>query len=207
MYGEKLFCKTPCHYLNFYIKIKKPLTHGKRAADTIRYNQLLVIWDPRPRTNIRQVSWLIIPHTKQPSQFPSGCKIQNALYSLNTVTRSCRILTCFPFNRIKIQHLIFFLFNFLNYTTLFCQIQPSVQKNTIKQSNEEAVFPSLLCRKYFISYIYSTRYIPYSGVFCKRQPDFLYLFLTQQEYYPDLPVFWFLQEHGLQLHILPDDGY
>ena len=60
--------------INFYIKIKKPLTHGKRAADTIRYNQLLVIWDPRPRTNIRQVSWLIIPHTKQPSQFPSGCK-------------------------------------------------------------------------------------------------------------------------------------
>ena len=67
---------TPCFRVNHMVPVSYThlLTHGKRAADTIRYNQLLVIWDPRPRTNIRQVSWLIIPHTKQPSQFPSGCK-------------------------------------------------------------------------------------------------------------------------------------
>ena len=107
MYGEKLFCKTPCHYLNFYIKIKKPLTHGKRAADTIRYNQLLVIWDPRPRTNIRQVSWLIIPHTKQPSQFPSGCKNTKCFVLLKYSDEIVQDSHLFPFSAYEMPHPLF----------------------------------------------------------------------------------------------------
>ena len=65
------------------------------------YNQFLVIWSFRSRTNSRQVSWLKDLRPPPPSQSNAsvaGARSTRAAGSLITVTRSCGICTRFPFN-------------------------------------------------------------------------------------------------------------
>ena len=65
------------------------------------YNQFLVIWGLRPRTNSGQVSWLKAQHPPPPSRnirSSDRCSCTLAVNSLITVTRSCGICTRFPFN-------------------------------------------------------------------------------------------------------------
>lgn len=66
-----------------------------------RYNQFLVIWSSRSRTNSRQVSWLEVHRLPPPSREakPLSDRRARALAadSLFTVTRSCGNLTRFPF--------------------------------------------------------------------------------------------------------------
>ena len=65
------------------------------------YNQFLVIWGLRPRTNSGQVSWLKAQHPPPPSRNMGSSDRRSctlAVNSLITVTRSCGICTRFPFN-------------------------------------------------------------------------------------------------------------
>ena len=78
--------------------------HDKKTSDFFRafwYNQFLVIWGLRPRTNSGQVSWLKAQHPPPPSRnirSSDRCSCTLAVNSLITVTRSCGICTRFPFN-------------------------------------------------------------------------------------------------------------
>ena len=102
------------------------------------YNQFLVIWGLRPRTNSGQVSWLKAQHPPPPSRnmrSSDRCSCTLAVNSPITVTRSCGICTRFPFTLSAVQcigkrHLPF-----------FCSVRPALYHKTAQNAIKNGILP------------------------------------------------------------------